>query len=399
MKRNVVLGVCLAVVLGAAACQDQSNEPAAPPAGTDERPLALGQVTLKRGQLTLPSSIRMSDRYFTDVAGRAINPGDYECPASTAVGDWWLEKALEFVAENPADFNFIYNQVWADLLPTYEALYFLTDATPQVFGYNGEYTHVMQKTHRDAKRFWNIPSSDIQLLAMKGTMLLDVERVVAAYMHEGVPPFFGSLTEPAARSIATRIQSILQSSEALNGGNHPLFSFNAYAITDDENVIPDKIVMGDGILEGYKVLGFGDVAPQAVYAHEFAHHIQYEKGYIDEPVPGPGPHSAAEETRYTELMADAYSAYYLTHKRGAAMNQKRVAQFLEVFFQIGDCGFTSPGHHGTPNQRMKAAQFGFTVADEAQKQGHILTAEQFHARFLEAWPQLIAPDASVAVAQ
>ena len=60
-------------------------------------------------------------------------------------------------------------------------------------------------------------------------------------------------------------------------------------------------------------------------------------------------------TRYTELMADAYSAYYLTHKRGAAMNRHRVAGFLEVFYQIGDCAYTNNGHHGTPNQRMNAA--------------------------------------------
>ena len=93
-------------------------------------------------------------------------------------------------------------------------------------------------------------------------------------------------------------------------------------------------------------------------------------------------------------MADAYSAYYLTHKRGAALNRKRVAQFLQVFFQIGDCGFDSPAHHGTPNQRMAAAEFGFDVAHEAQKQGHILSSDQFHDLFVAAYPELIAPDAT-----
>ena len=34
-------------------------------------------------------------------------------------------------------------------------------------------------------------------------------------------------------------------------------------------VSPDKIVMGDGIMAGYEALGFGDIAPQAIYAHEF----------------------------------------------------------------------------------------------------------------------------------
>jgi len=126
--------------------------------------------------------------------------------------------------------------------------------------------------------------------------------------------------------------------------------------------------------------------------HEFAHHIQYENGYFEDEYATTG--SAAEQTRYTELMADAMSAYFLTHKRGLALNEKRVAQFLEVFYQIGDCGFTSSGHHGTPNQRMAAAQFGFDLAKEALKQGQILTSEQVYQRFLAAYPSIIAPDAN-----
>ncbi len=135
--------------------------------------------------------------------------------------------------------------------------------------------------------------------------------------------------------------------------------------------------MGDGILDGYKAIGFDDVALQAIFAHEFGHHIQFQRGYFDELPPGANPATVddAELTRYTELMADAFSAYYLTHSRGASMNRKRVAQFLQVFFQIGDCAFTNAGHHGTPIQRMRAATFGFNVADQAQKQGHILTAD------------------------
>ena len=90
-------------------------------------------------------------------------------------------------------------------------------------------------------------------------------------------------------------------------------------------------------------------------------------------------------------MADAFAAYYLTHKRGATMNRKRVEQFLEVFFQLGDCQFTNAGHHGTPLQRMRAARFGFAVADQAQKQGHILTANQFHALFVANYTSFVAP--------
>ena len=89
-------------------------------------------------------------------------------------------------------------------------------------------------------------------------------------------------------------------------------------------------------------------------------------------------------------MADAYSAYYLSHARGASMQWKRVQLFLNVFFNIGDCSFTSNGHHGTPTQRMAAAKWGYEVADKAQKQGHILTAQEFTRQFEAQLPRLIA---------
>jgi hypothetical protein len=41
--------------------------------------------------------------------------------------------------------------------------------------------------------------------------------------------------------------------------------------------------------------------------------------------------------------------------------------------------------------RTRAAQFGFSVADQAQKQGQILTAAQFHALFLAAYTSIVTP--------
>jgi hypothetical protein len=63
----------------------------------------------------------------------------------------------------------------------------------------------------------------------------------------------------------------------------------------------------------------------------------------------------------------------------------------QLFFQIGDCAFPNPGHHGTPVQRMVAARFGFKLADEAQKQGHTLRSDVFHDRFVAIYSTLIAP--------
>ena len=45
---------------------------------------------------------------------------------------------------------------------------------------------------------------------------------------------------------------------------------------------------------------------------------------------------------------------------------------------------------------MKSARFGFDVADQAQKQGHILTSQQFHDLFVAYYPALVAPDAVAA---
>jgi len=55
--------------------------------------------------------------------------------------------------------------------------------------------------------------------------------------------------------------------------------------------------------------------------------------------------------------------------------------------------FDDPGHHGTPNQRLAAAQFGFDVADQYQKQGHILTSQEFYELFMKVYPTIVAPDA------
>ncbi len=314
---------------------------------------------------------------------RAVVPTT--CDDNTPINDYFLQRAFEIPLPN---LILLINR-WADQVPTYEALLFQTTATPQYFGYNGEYTQRMTKTERDVKRFWDIHSSDIQVVPMHGTVLANPSRTVPTYKSD----VFLGLDDATANSWASEVRSVMLTEPQVHGGNHPLFTFNAFAISAPELGIPDKVVMGDGILDGYKAVGFDDVALQAIFAHEFGHHIQYERGYLDELPPGADPTTvdAAELTRHNELMADAFSAYYLTHSRGASMNRKRVAQFLQVFFQIGDCAFTNPGHHGTPIQRMRAATFGFDVADQAQKQGHILTAAQFHALFQAKYTTFVAP--------
>lgn len=381
MKRSALLGPSLLAALTLVACREPATQPQAtleslraPASLETAAPDDFGAL---RSQLLFPTVGEVADLQPTDLGARAINPADYVCSASSPVTTWLNGSIVNSLQQERTRFLTAYNLL-ADLIPTYEALYFQTAATPQSFGANGEHTKAIVKAERDLKSFWAIPSSDIQVVAMHGNVLVDTVRTARTYRLLGFSPANAAL-------YARSLRNAIVGSTTMVDGNHPFFTFNAVAASFG-GVLPDKIVMGDGILAAYDALGFGDVAPQAIFAHEFAHHVQFEEGYG---IAGTKP----ERTRFAELSADAMAAYYLTHARGRAMNRKRVEQFLSIFHQIGDCSFTSDGHHGTPNQRMAAARLGFDLADEAREQGFILSPDDLHAKFIAAYPTLIAPDA------
>jgi hypothetical protein len=178
------------------------------------------------------------------------------------------------------------------------------------------------------------------------------------------------------------------------GYSFPLFSLNAFAFSTRGapvpgiGDIPDKIIMGEGLLEAMAVIGLGTNAPDFIHAHEFAHHVQYELGVFES-----GPRTP-EGTRRTELMADAFGAYFSAHARGATFQAKRFADVMTSAFVVGDCAFASPGHHGTSLQREAAATWGGDVAAEALKQGLINSAADMVTMFDAALPEIVAPDAN-----
>jgi hypothetical protein len=216
-------------------------------------------------------------------------------------------------------------------------------------------------------------------------MLLDQARVTKVFTTVYHQP--ADLSANTAAFIAGQVGTA-----AMQFGDAPLFTFNAYANSSEGvptpgiGLVPDRIVVGDGVLDGFALVGLSDVVTQAIIGHEFGHHIQYEDGLFRSTLPAP------EATRRTELMADAFSAYFLTHRRGENMQWRLVQLFVQVFAQVGDCGFTSPSHHGTPNQRSRAALWGFGIAESARAQGLILPSRVFAARFETALPTLVAPD-------
>ncbi|MGZ5133981.1 MAG: hypothetical protein ACXWCG_02470 [Flavitalea sp.] len=297
------------------------------------------------------------------------------CDANTAISQWLDGELADW---NSLIFNYA-GGTWMFDLPALDALIFENSSANQSFGINGEYTQRLVKTFKDLKRFWNIQTDDMVMVAMHGSMLQDRDKLIRTYVAGiGYSPALAAL-------YADFVLSLLDAFPQYRNGNHPIFTFNAIALKTlaypPYGIIPDKIVMGDGIMEAFTAIGFGDVAPQAILSHEFGHQIQFDLNLLSP--------SSPEGTRKNELMADAYAAYYLAHARGASMQWKRVQQFLQVFFNIGDCSFTNPGHHGTPTQRMAAAEWAYNLSNNAQKQGHILTAQEFATLFNAALPQLV----------
>ncbi|WP_157630662.1 hypothetical protein [Kribbella catacumbae] len=311
-----------------------------------------------------------------------IDPTQHECPTapppvvdaiSVGVADWTFEQRLA------ALYALLFD------IPMTEATYLSTPG-PYTFGATGAYSKKATEAFKTLKMFWDIKSEDIELVPAHGRMLLDQPRVTKVFTTLYGQP--ADLSANTAAFIATQLDTA-----ATKYGDHPIFTFNAYANSLEGvpmpgvGLVPDRIVMGDGVQDGFGLVGLGDVTSQAIIGHEFGHHIQFEQGLFTSTLPAP------EATRRTELMADAFSAYFLTHVRGENMKWQRVQHFTQMFAQIGDCGFSEPGHHGTPNQRTRAALWGFSLADTARVQGHILPSKPFAQRFEQVLPVLVAPDA------
>ncbi|MEO6683294.1 MAG: hypothetical protein ABIN48_10790 [Ginsengibacter sp.] len=309
---------------------------------------------------------------------KALNVSESTCNENTMLSHW-LNNTLSNWNQ-----NLIFYMMYTGMidLPINYTYFFENMSANQTFGMNGEYTKILTKTFKDLKRFWNVQSDNLLLVPLHGGIMQDRGKLIKTYsVLYGMSP-------AEAEYYADLVIELLQYYPQYQNGNHPIFTFNAFSSNSAQyaqpiGILPPKIIMGDGILAGYSAIGFGDVAPQAILAHEYGHQIQYQLNLF------PGSQTP-EATRKIELMADAYSAYFLSHARGATMQWKRVKLFLQVFFNIGDCRVNSTSHHGTPTQRMAAAEWGYKVADNAQKQGHILTAEAFTKLFEAELPGILA---------
>lgn len=343
--------------------------------GIEESPVAT-IVKSKLGKMAAASKGRST---------MAIDPSDYQCGPTKL--DGYVDQILE-----PVDtFNLLFIQLLGGLdVPTYDAI---LNGTPKGAGFElpTAYKDDLTSTFGTAQRFWDVRLDNVQLMAMHGGMLTDVNRVAS------VMQFMYGVGPADATDIAKDLVAMVQSDPALQNGDHPLFTLNAFAFSGEGDPDPvirklkDKMVFGDGILAALKSIGLNKVGPKAVLGHEMSHHVQYEDNLFDSPLTG------AEATRRTELMADAFGTYFATHKKGLSMKPVQILQVEESFYDVGDCSFDNPGHHGTPNQRKAASSWGAATVAYSNTPNKVMPSLKLAKKFDKVLPELVKPDAPTSI--
>jgi hypothetical protein len=288
-------------------------------------------------------------------------------PCSISSSNLWLLDQIKGWSKGAVD---ILSNEEAAKMAIFVAIFSEDRSENQYYGVDGEYTGQLNETFKGLQRFWDIRSDNIIMVAAHGSMLQERNKILKVYKEE-----YGYSDQRASDSADSLTALIKTYPEYLNG-NHPFFTFNGYAHQEKKypgvGQVQDKIIFGDALLQVFDELGYGDIAPQAILAHEFAHHIQYDLGIKGYAIP-----LTPASNRRTELMADAYAAYFLAHPKGGAMQSKTVQQAGEVFSNLSDCNFDSELHHGTPIQRKKATEWGYKLAKDTGKQGNIINSRKF----------------------
>lgn len=318
---------------------------------------------------------------------KVINPDDYQCGPTDF--DTWFGMKLDSIQNFGSFLDIVINYGALDW-PTYYSLVFDQNERDDYIGVDGTETRELRRRHQDLQKFWSVNTSNVLLQGMHAAVIADDSKMVP------LVEFLFGVDTATSQAVVDYVQSVIASDPGL-GFRNPLFTLNAFAFSgrfepldSPFRNVPDKIVMGDGILDLLVDLNMDANAPEYVHSHEFGHHVQYRLNVFDVVV---AEEDAPEFTRRTELMADAFGAYYCAHVEGAAFRARRLSEVYKAAYLVGDCAFDDAGHHGTPNQREASAQWGAEMASASRKRHKVLPAETMLQLFDAKLPALIAPDA------
>jgi hypothetical protein len=328
------------------------------------------------------SEVDIESSGVEEVVAAAIDPSLYECQPTAF--SHYANSLLEGV-----DLGTLLILLNLGVLnyPAYDAILYGKPGNTEDYGLPAGYKTPVTQAVKQSQKFWDVDLFDVKTVAMQNDMLADharMTRLIAALFETD---------EADAAETATLVMDVLADSPPLDGGRNPIFTLNAYAFTAEGETdplvqgIPDKVVFGEGMAIALDALGVGTTGAKAVVGHEMAHHVQFEQGYFDSPLTGP------EATRRTELMADAFGTYFVAHKRGMNFNAVQIHQAEQTFYQVGDCAFDNNGHHGTPNQRLKASVWGAELARATASPFPVLASDALFAKFEKKLPSFVKPDA------
>jgi len=332
-----------------------------------------------------------------DITG-ALNPDDYVC-GPTPMRDWVTAEKAQIDPDSWSWYTNGFFGMSPDLLVQYWTL-MKTPSAPKdtAFGENGSKTNEMSRTFRALQKFWDIDGSNIGLVSYDAKVLADTDEARAErdFVYDGLAKV--SALGSILMELGVESGILAGDLEGFPGGvDNPLFSVNSFAIdpahSDSADMlntlgITRRVAMGQGLIAMWDDLGLDRVGTRAVLAHEYGHQVQYDDDLFATTITDP-----AEATARTELMADAFASYFTVSKRGASLNKAQTLQDLQTFYNVGDCSFSSEGHHGTPDQRYRAAEWGAQLAQNAPNQGHILPSATVGAQFDAVLAEITAPDA------
>ena len=223
----------------------------------------------------------------------------------------------------------------------------------EYFGLDGEYTQEINSIHEQAQDFWSDSGvyDDIRVLCAHGSDLADLHTKLIPTLEVF---FSGSYDdEYTVFDHATDIQELI--TRLPSGYNYPLLTFNAFATDEGNKHDFPSIIIGDGYFDFLQSMGLGSEGPEYALTHEHAHHLQFSLGVKD--------NDSSQNARRQELMADAFSAYFLTHISGGDMTVEQLSNIHSVAYSVGDCEMSNDArHHGTPQQRRCATIWGASVA-------------------------------------
>lgn len=115
------------------------------------------------------------------------------------------------------------------------------------------------------------------------------------------------------------------------------------------------VVFGKRLFDTLMSVDPSGVSVLQVSAHEFGHITQYVSGTYDILRAG------QPNSKHVELHADFLSGFYLGLLKIAHANASLWWAGQKIF-EFGDFAFKDPTHHGTPQERVEAAEAGFRLS-------------------------------------